>query len=234
MGYFSGNITARGTMAKKMLVTSCNIINSTLDMNMKTITSVQDPVDAQDAATRFYVDSTIQKVESEFQSFFSGIVVSLKGIEFSEIGHIKPGSYIVTVTPYYDGYPTATFSISKASAYSTGHVMRITGQTGTYTPEGLELYWPEGGLLLLRKNGPGYDGDYLVDLNVKNMSALAAPPILPSDQATVAYVDKVVREQLDIKFGGIKVVLEGTALVEVIALRPGSYIIAISPTFREG
>lgn len=234
MGYFSGNITARGTMAKKMLVTSSNIINSSIDMNMKTITSVHDPVNAQDAATRYYVDASVQKVESEFQSFFSGVVVSLKGIEFTEVAHIKPGSYIVTVTPYRDGFPTATFSISKAGAYSSGHVMRMTAGFGNYTPETLELQWPEGGVLRLRKTGPGYDGDYLVDLNVKNMSTLSSPPVLPTDQASKAYVDKVVKEQLEIKFGGVTVNLEGTNSVNVMNLRPGSYVVAVTPMGIDG
>jgi hypothetical protein len=234
MGYFSGNITARGNMAKRMVVTSSNIINSTLDMNMKTITGVQDPVEPQDAATRFYVDTTVQKVEDEFQSFFSGIVVSLIGVDFAEIGHIKPGSYVVTVTPYHDGFPTATFSISKASEYSVGHVMRITAQAGIYTPESLELMWPQGGVLKMRKNGPGYDGDYLVDLNVKNLSSLPGPPVLETDQASKAYVDKVVREQLDFKFGGVTVHLEGTAFVDIVNLRLGSYFISVSPLSLDG
>jgi hypothetical protein len=231
MPYFSTNISARGSKIKQMLVTNSAIATSTIDMNLQPITSLADPVQPQDAATRYYVDSSVQKVESELQSFFTGLVVELKGIAFTEVAHIKPGSYIVTITAYQDGYPTASFSISKASAYSNGHVMRMTSSFGTYTQEQLELQWPQGGVLSLRKNGPGYDGSYLVDLNVKNMSALPAPPVLPTDQASKAYVDKVVKDTLDAKFGGVQVRLNDTEYSEVAAIRPGSYIVLVIPTF---
>jgi len=229
MGYFSGNIVARGTMAKRMLLTNSSIVDTTIDMNLKTITSVHDPIDPQDAATRYYVDASVQKVESEFQSFFTGVVVSLNGTDFVEIAHIRPGSYIVTVTPFQDGFPTATFSISKLGAYSTGHVSRITAGIDPKTRETLDLQWPQGGVLLLRKTGPGFDGDYLVDLNMKNMSMLSGPPVLPSDQASKAYVDKVVQETLDVKFGGVNVNLSGMNFASVINLATGSYMITVTP-----
>jgi hypothetical protein len=212
-----------------MLVTNSVIGSSMLDMNSQPITSVADPIHPQDAATRYYVDSSIQRIESELQSLFSRLSVELKGTEFSNVANIRPGSYIVTVIPYEDGYPTASFSISKASAFSTGHVMRMTAGLGLETPEQLEIQWPQGGNLMLRKTGPGYDGSYFVDLNVKNISTLPSQPVLPSDQASKAYVDKVIRDALEVRFGGVKVQLQGIAFYDVINLRLGSYVVAVTP-----
>ena len=112
--------------------------------------------------------------------------------------------------------------------------MRMTSGYGSYTPEQLELQWPEGGVLILRKNGPGYDGTYLVDLNIKNMSVIPAPPVLPTDQASKSYVDKVVKDTLDVKFGGVTVELFGTEYVNVIHLRPGSYITTVDTIVVNG
>ena len=234
MPYFSGNASLIGKSVRKVLVTNSTINTSELDMNLKNITSVKDPIAPQDAATRRYVDHTVDRVAQDMENFFTGFIVELKGVDFTTVAHIKPGSYLVTITPLVDGFPTASFAISKASTYSAGNVMRMTAGPGMYTPEQLDLQWPVEGVLMLRKTGVGYDGEYLVDMNMKNVSAVTAPPIMPNDSATKSYVDEMIKRQLDIKFGGVIVPLNGTEFSQIINLRPGSYVIAVTPLNMDG
>ena len=76
---------------KQMLVTNSSIASSSLDMNLKPITSVADPVQPQDAAARFYVDTQVQKIESELQSFFTGLPVNSKEPLFPKLHTSEPG-----------------------------------------------------------------------------------------------------------------------------------------------
>lgn len=219
---------------KKMLVTNSAINSSTLDMNFKPITSVRNPIQPQDAATRWYVDNKLDEFSTTLENPFAGYLVTLSGTEETDIVNLRPGSYIVTATPLKDGYPTATFSISKNSVYSPGHIARITGVPGSYTPEQLEVIWPPGNVLKLKKNGPGYDGDYVVDMNMKNTSSLSAPPEIPTDICDKAYVDRCIKEQLDVRFGGVVVKLRDTESTKVMNLRCGSYMIAVTPLHMDG
>jgi hypothetical protein len=96
--------------------------------------------------------------------------------DFSEVINLLPGSYLITVTPVTQDSPTATFSISKSNVYTMGFPVRITGTPGLITGEQLELRWLPGLNIELRKTGPGYDGEYLVDINVNNNLDKLKPP----------------------------------------------------------
>ena len=208
MPFFTGNADFRGERIRQMLLTQCSINSTAIDMNFHPITSVRNPVQPQDAATRWYVDSRIDEFSSTLDNPYAGYLVTLSGMESTDIANLRPGSYMVTVTPMKDGYPTALFAVSKSSIYSEGHIFKVTGVSGTYTPEQLELLWPPGNVLKLRKTGPGFDGEYVVDMNMKNTSDLANPPVIPTDICDKAYVDRCIREQLDIRFGGVVVAFE--------------------------
>jgi hypothetical protein len=235
MPYFSGDATIIGRSVRKVLVTDSNINSSAIDMNHAHITSVKDPIHGQDAATKWYVDNKVDKVHTDLEKASSGFGITLKGTGFTEVQHMKPGSYLVTITNPLDGYPTATFSISKAGAYVGGSVMRITGSSGLGTGEQLDMQWPKGGMLLLRKTGPSYDGEYLVAMNHPNVSNTAAPPIIPTDAATKAYVDEAVRRHLEVNFGGVLVSLSGGTTSPVTEnLKSGSYVVTVTAVNMDG
>ncbi len=234
MAFHSGSADFRSGRMSRMLITNSAINSTALDMNLRPITSVQNPVHPQDAATRWYVDTVIDNFSSTLENPYSGYKVTLQDTDPTDIANLRIGSYFITVTPLKDGYPTASFGISKNSIYSEGHITKITGVSGPYTTEQLELLWPPGNVLQLRKTGPGFDGDYIVDLNMKNTSDLATPPVIPTDVCDMAYVDRAIREQLNIRFGGQIVALHETEVTKVMNLRIGSYVIAVTPLNMDG
>jgi hypothetical protein len=226
--YFYGSMSMVGKSIRKVVISNSRLTTSAVDMNLQNITSVKDPLLSQDAATKRYVDSSADRIATDVTSRFSGYIITLSSCIFSEVINLLPGSYIVTIRPVDDGGPTATFSVSRSSVYMMGFIARITGTPGVTTGEQIELRWLVGQNLELRKTGPGYDGDYIVDMNIKNISALPYEPILETDAATKAYVTNAIKTEMDIKFGGIPVLLEGTGFSNVINLRPGSYMIAVT------
>ncbi len=234
MPFFTGNASFQGHQMVQMLIKNSSIHSTALDMNLRPITSVKNPIHPQDAATRWYVDSKIDEFSNTLENPYSGYLVTLSGTEPTDITNLRTGSYMVTVTPQKDGYPTALFAISKGSVYSEGHIFKVTGVSGEYTPEQLELIWPPGNVLQLKKTGPGFDGEYIVDMNMKNTSDIANPPEIPTDICDKAYVDRCIREQLDIRFGGRIVSLKETEVTKVMNLRCGSYMIAITPLQMDG
>jgi len=226
--YFFGSVSIVGKSIRKVVISNSRITTSAVDMNLQNITSVKDPEHSQDAATKWYVDSSAGRIAQDVSNMFSGIIVTLDSCNFTEIANLKPGSYLVTITPVQEGGPTAVFSISKTTVYSMGFPVRISATPALDTLEQLELRWVSGQNLELRKTGPGYDGEYLVDMNVKNLSSVPYEPVIESDSATKAYVDHSIRTALDIKFGGIQVELNSTEFSNVTNLRPGSYMIAVT------
>lgn len=226
--YFYSSAVIVGTSVRNVLISDSRITTTDIDMNQQNITSVKDPVESHHAATKFYVDSSANRIAQDVSSMFSGTVVALVGVEYSNILNLKPGSFLVTITPTLDGAPTATFSVSKSSVYSIGYPARITGTPGLVTLEQLELLWLSGESLKIRKTGAGYDGDYIIDTNTKNVSSLPYEPINGDDSASKSYVDYAIKNEMEAKFGGIKVSLDGIEFSKVINLRPGSYVLAVT------
>ena len=153
MSYFSGNVNISGRAVQSTAITT-----STIDMNAKPITSVADPTLPQDAATKYYVDAMQPDVS-----------VILTDDQFVNVPvTLKPGSLIICVSSTISGNPTSTFSVSKSSLTSTGaSVMRITGTNGIITHEQLQLQWPPGSNVQIRKTGMGSVGTYVVHFVTK-------------------------------------------------------------------
>ena len=114
-----------------------------------------------------------------------------------------------------DGAPTATFSVSKNSVSREANIIKITECEGVYTPEHLEMSWPVDGMLQLRKSGPGYNGQYLVDMNLKNMSV----QLIENNPGQINPKDL---------YKGITVTLSGKEYTPVVAVTPGSYVLTVS------
>lgn len=156
--YFEGNAFIDGGRVQNSNIIStsisnCNIGTSTLDMNLQNITSVKDPVNPQDAATKKYVDDL-------------GIVIStitLIGENDTEISTNKVGSFIIKVTnkaTIPSGGPSAVFNVSKTIQASHSHVARITASPGMGSNIGLMISWPPNSGILLKKTGNSFDGTY--------------------------------------------------------------------------
>lgn len=157
--YFEANGFLDGGQIQNVNITSCSIGNckittSSLDMNMNNITSVKDPINNQDAATKKYVDNLEIVLKS----------VTLTGTSFTEIlGNLK-GSYVVTISNEILNGPSAIFHITKNESTRNPHIVRTVAVPGYNSSTFLELSWPINSSLLLRKTGSQYNGSYKVKI----------------------------------------------------------------------
>jgi len=159
--FFEGNAFIDGGQLQNANVTSCTVSNSaintsSLDMNMQNITSVLDPIQPQDAATKKYVDDL-------------GIVINdylISGTVETEISNTMYGTYTLTIKKRENDGPTAIFNISKIDQNSPAHIVRTVGTPGISidTRVMLLLKWLPNENIKIYKTHSSFDGLYTVKL----------------------------------------------------------------------
>lgn len=157
--YFEGNAFIDGGQVQNANVTqssigNCAITTSTLDMNFKNITSVAEPINYSDAATKRYVDDL-------------GIVistVSLTGTSPTQISTNLKGSFVITITNLVLNGPSAVFNITKNESTQYAHVARTVASPGLNSRSLLKISWPPNSGIFLNKTESTYDGSYRVKL----------------------------------------------------------------------
>ena len=155
--YFEGNAFIDGGQVQNANVTqssigNCAITTSTLDMNFKNITSVADPINYSDAATKRYVDDLGIVIS----------VVSLTGTNQSLISNNLKGSYVITITNLVLNGPSAVFNITKSEQSQQAHIARTVASPGLNTRSLLKISWPPNSGIYLYKTENNYDGSYRV------------------------------------------------------------------------
>lgn len=156
-GYFDGSYLLNSTIGNNYIGTS-SIRTSTIDMlsttgNYTNITSVKDPINPQDAATKNYVD-------------ILGIVITqntLSGTQGTLVSNIQTGSFVVTVTNLVLNGPSAVFNITKNITSNCGQVMRTVAAPGIGNTV-LDMSWPANGGVYLVKSSRFCDGSYQVKM----------------------------------------------------------------------
>lgn len=124
-------------------------VNVTLDQN--------SPVD------REYIH---QIINDTIDAKFGGITVNLLGTDFSKVGYFKDGSYYITIAPISNsGGPSGTYSLFK-NGIDINIIRLMSSIPGNNS---LQVSWDTDNVLAIRKTGSKYDGEYLVDFNVKNI-----------------------------------------------------------------
>jgi hypothetical protein len=155
--YFEGNAFIDGGHIQNTRIMSSTVDNSaittsTLDMDMNNITSVKDPIDPQDAATKKYVDDLDIVISS----------VTLNGTGGTLISSYNQGSYVITVNSIVLNGPTGVFHVTKSDASRQAHVVRTAAAPGYMTNITLMVSWPQNSGIFLRKTGGNFDGSYRV------------------------------------------------------------------------
>lgn len=153
MSYLDTTAFIFDSFIKTSTITQSAINQSTLDMDMKNITSVKDPVDAQDAATKWYVDNQVATVVQTQ-------VVQLNGQAFAEIINLTHGAFKMIVQSTFEGGPVGEFTCMKVSDASIGTIN--ANAIKTPTGEQLIVSWPANSAILIRKSGDNFDGLYRV------------------------------------------------------------------------
>jgi hypothetical protein len=122
-------------------------------MDMKNITSVKDPVDRQDAATKGFV-------EDQLASIIQTQMVQLNGQAFAEVINLTYGAYKLIVQSTFEGGPVGEFTCMKISNGTIGTIN--ANAIKTPTGEQLIVTWPANSAILIRKSGDNFDGLYRV------------------------------------------------------------------------
>ena len=157
--FFEGNAYIDGGQIQNAVlmnnsIGNCVITTSSLDMNAANITSVKDPVNMQDAATKKYVDD----LEIGFTT------VSLTGTNTSTVFDRQKGSYVLTVTNVTVNGPTGVFHVSKSETSRWAHIIRTAACPGYMSNTTLMVSWPPNSGILLHKTGADFNGTYKVKI----------------------------------------------------------------------
>lgn len=154
MPLVTGRAILEGTFIRGMKILNSVIQSTKIDMGYQPITSLADPVNPSDAATKYYVENTVASAVKTTR-------VHLCGVRYTHVANLVPGSYMVMISSV-NGGPTATFVVSKNLAVREAHVARITSLPTEGTYEELDLKWGASGGVMLRKTGTHFDGCYIV------------------------------------------------------------------------
>lgn len=149
---FKGN----SSLGCNSTLTNSTITNTNIDMNGKTITTVGDPINSQDAATKNYVDSSISILG------ISIIVVNLSGTTQTLVDSSLSGDITVYIKNLITGGPSAIFNVTKSEASQQASITRTVSISGITTNERLLLTWSPNTGITLNKTDVNYDGLYKV------------------------------------------------------------------------
>ena len=147
--YFKSNSYLDGSKIKNVDITT-----STIDMDGSPITSVADPTNPQDAATKAYVDNVGEV-----------LIITLTATSYTTVtSKLKGSSYLIVEAIIADG-PCATFFLSKSKSTKHAHITRHTSAPGdSVNKEQLDVQWLPGGGIQLKKTNINFDGTYIVKL----------------------------------------------------------------------
>lgn len=148
--YFEGNAYIDGGNITTTTIGNCSISTSSLDMNNQNITSVKDPIQQQDAATKQYVD--------DLGIRFNNII--LTGTTENEIFSYQKGSFIITITNIVIDGPSAIFNLTKNRQNSQSHIVRTVAAPGYGSNTLLQISWPPNSGIILSKTDNNYNGEY--------------------------------------------------------------------------
>jgi hypothetical protein len=156
-GYFTSSYLINSSVSNTIVSTS-SIVTSSINMldinnNFQNIINVKNPINPQDAATKYYVDS----LATLFTITLTGTVASL-------ISNAAQGCFTFTVTNNVLNGPAASFHVVKNNTNNCGNTQRIASTFGPNGTTQLNITWPIGGGIYLNKTSSNYDGSYTIKM----------------------------------------------------------------------
>lgn len=156
-GFFNGSVLTASTVSNSVVTTSA-ISGCTVDMlstsgNLTNIVNVKDPIQRQDAATKYYVDTlgTTQTIN---------LINTLPSV----ISNSVKGSFVVTITNLVSNGPCGIFNVAKSEGFMHPHIVRTAGAPGYNTNVFLTMSWPPNSSISISKTGAEYDGSYYIKI----------------------------------------------------------------------
>jgi hypothetical protein len=135
-------------------IENTSIVKSSIDMNLENITSVKDPINPQDAATKYYVDTAVSSLSSSN--------VTLSGTSGTLISSMTSGVYIVKVVSNILNGPFATFNVLKPFG-NDPKIDTVSQSPGKSPLTFLKIKWDNTGMFL-SKTSSSFDGSYSIVL----------------------------------------------------------------------
>ena len=138
-------------------VTNSGITNSSIDMNGGVITTAGTPVNPTDVANKAYVDATATAVTT---------TITLTGTAYTVISPLTSGQARISVKNVVPYGPSGSFETTKSESTMGAEYTRLTLSHGLTTGEALDISWPSGSGIKLKKTGVNYDGQYRIKLYI--------------------------------------------------------------------
>ena len=161
-GYFEDSVFTDATIGNSHITTS------TLDMNVKNITNVADPIQELDAVNKRWALANL--ISSATSGNLGNGLMSSYSVTLTGTGQVlvdnslTSGMYYIKVTSTVQGGPTAGFQIVNPDLTNyNSQITRTTSAPGGGSVTSLMMYWDNTGLYL-NKTGLPYDGEYIVGI----------------------------------------------------------------------
>ena len=144
-----------------------NILGCYINMENLRVVEAQNPIDAQDLTTKFYVDNLFN-YGTPTPLPLPTATFTLTGTNSSLILSSFTGNFDLYITGTSSGSPMGSFSLIKNDISVIASITRNNSMCGTNTKERLTVTWNPNSGIYCNKNDINHDGTYTVQYRQLN------------------------------------------------------------------